>query len=340
MTTPNTTRLLRWTPFAGSVLRWLSFSLPPLAFGLCLTASAQQVAPLQFSETPAASSFFTASVTNAFDGIGSALADDWTLEAEAGDRLTVRIEAAIGNSSPRLRVLNPSGQTIVSVDGSTSGIAESYNTFLAGPGTYRVRVYSDQQVSNYRLRVDLSRGPTLEIEPNNSTNQANFPNPEVVAGSYRYRVAAALPADDSAGDFYNLGVLDAGNAIAADIYTGPTSTLQPGNAVFALFQDGQSIPILTTTQPFSFVVPSVLAVTLPPEGATSTNIINSFDVTFSEPMAPASVNNLANYSLRNAGPDTVFNTADDQVYPLLSPAYVTGTAATFALADGPLQPGN
>jgi len=199
MTTPNSTRLLRWTPFAGSALRCLSFSLLPLAFGLGLTASAQQVAPLQFSEIPAASSFFTASVTNAFDGIGSALADDWTLEAETGDRLTVRIEAAIGNSSPRLRVLNPSGQTIVSVDGSTSGIAESYNTLLSSPGTYRVRVYSDQQVSDYRLRVDLSRGPTLEIEPNNSTNQANFPNPEVVAGSYRYRVAAALPADDSAG---------------------------------------------------------------------------------------------------------------------------------------------
>src|ERR1035437_3782760 len=373
MTTPNTTRLLRWTPFAGSVLRWLSFSLPPLAFGLCLTASAQQVAPLQFSETPAASSFFTASVTNAFDGIGSALADDWTLEAETGDRLTVRIEAAIGNSSPRLRVLNPSGQTIVSVDGSTSGIAESYNTLLSSPGTYRVRVYSDTQVSNYRLRVDLSRGPTLEIEPNNTTNQANFPNSEVVAGSYRYRVGATLPADDSAGGFYKLGAPGAGNAIAADIYTGPSSTLQPGNAVFALFQDGQSIPILTTNQSFSFVVPahglyfaqvssatnrdlfaryfltltvtdsiapSVLAVTLPPEGATSTNIINSFDVTFSEPMAPASANNLANYSLRNAGPDTVFNTADDQVYPLLSPAYVTGTTATFALADGPLQPGN
>src|ERR1035437_6760759 len=57
-------------------------------------------------------------------------------------------------------------------------------------------------------------------------------------------------------------------------------------------------------------------------------------------MAPASATNLPNYSLRNPGPDTVFNTADDQVYPLLSPAYVTGTTATFALADGPLQPGN
>ena len=121
MTTHNSTRLLRSAAFAGPVPRWLSFSLLPLAFGLCLTASAQQVAPLQFAETPAASSFFTASVTNAFDGTGSALADDWTLEAETGDRITVRIETAIGNSSPRLRVLNPSGQTIVSVDGSTSG---------------------------------------------------------------------------------------------------------------------------------------------------------------------------------------------------------------------------
>jgi hypothetical protein len=184
--------------------------------------------PLSLIEIPAGSSFFSASVTNTFDGIGTGAADDWTLEAEGGDRLTARIEATVGNSRPRLRLLNPSGQTIATVDGGTTGVAEFYNVLLPVPGAYRVRVYTDNQVSDYRLRVDVGRGAALEAEPNDSTNTANVVPPIFLAGSFRFRIGATLPGTDSAGDFFSLGTLDTGNTLAADLVTGPYSTLQPG----------------------------------------------------------------------------------------------------------------
>ncbi|MBE0542082.1 MAG: Ig-like domain-containing protein, partial [Verrucomicrobia bacterium] len=332
------------------------------------------VEPLSFVETPAASSFFTASITNTFDDIGVAQADDWTLEAEAGDRLTVRLEAAIGNARPKLRVLNPSGQTIASVDGGTTGMAETYNLLLSVPGTFRVRVYTDHQVSDYRLRVDFSRGPTLEVEPNDSIATAKVPEWTTLTGSYSGRTAGTLTTTDSGGDYFNLGVLDAGNSFSAELFTGEHSTLQPGDASMAIFRQGDSEPLAVTTNASlvygiseeavyfvriqsdvnrdlfarylltatvtDTVAPSVESTSLPGEGTTSTVIFNAFTVTFSEDMDPATINNPANFSLRAAGVDEVFGTGDDEFYPLASPFYMNGTVATFALVDGPLQPGN
>ena len=173
--------------------------------------------PLQFSETPPSSGFFTASVTNEFDGIGVGLADDWTLEAEGNSRLTVRLEATEGNSRPKLRVLTPSSQTVASADGGTSGIVETYNLLLSAPGTYRVRVYTDHQLSGYRLRVDLSRGPSLESEPNNSTNEANALVTTQLGGTFRLQAAGALPVNDTTGDFFSLETLDSGNTINSSV---------------------------------------------------------------------------------------------------------------------------
>ncbi|HEY9170749.1 MAG TPA: pre-peptidase C-terminal domain-containing protein, partial [Verrucomicrobiae bacterium] len=342
---------------------------------LCLLPFAARagVDPLTFVETPSGSALFAGSVTNAFDAVGSASADDWTFDAEAGDRLTARIEATVGNARPRLRLINPSGTTIASVDGSTAGIAEFYNVTLTVPGGYRVRVYTDTQVSDYRLRVDLSRGPSLEVESNDATNTANVLPPTFLAGSYRFRVAGALPATDAAGDFYALGTLDTGNTVSADLFTGPHSTLLAGNAEVSLFRLGQTNAVFSTNANSTFVVvdrgeyfarvsastnrdlfarylltltiadnvpPSVQAVTLPSEAATTSELINSFTVTFSEPMLPGTVTNLANFSLRQAGPDGLFGTGDDVLYPLVSPSYSTGNSATFTLVDGPIQPGN
>ncbi|MCW5555241.1 MAG: Ig-like domain-containing protein, partial [Verrucomicrobiae bacterium] len=349
----------------------LSISLAVVLLGASRVSA--EVEPLSFVQTPSASSFFTASITNAFDGVGVALADDWTLEAEAGDRLTVRIETAIGNARPKLRVLNPSGQTLASVDGGTSGIAETYSVLLPVPGAFRVRVYTDQQVSDYRLRVDLTRGPTLEVETNDSINAANLPEPNQLAGSFRFRIAGTLTAADSAGDYFALGTLDVGSEILTELFTGPLSTLLPGDAVVSLFRQGDANAVFQAATNFTYLVsdrdvyfvritsethrdlfaryfltltitddvpPSVVGTSLPAEGATSTDIFNSFTVAFAEPMAAATVNNLGNFSLRAAGQDGQFGTSDDDIYPLHSPAYSTGTNVVFALVDGPLQPGN
>ncbi|HPC61640.1 MAG TPA: Ig-like domain-containing protein, partial [Verrucomicrobiota bacterium] len=357
----------------GPLLPWLFQSSLLLALLLWAALPARAgTEPLSLVEIPAGSSFFSASVTNTFDGIGTGAVDDWTLEAEGGDRLTARIEATVGNSRPRLRLLNPSGQTIATVDGGTTGVAEFYNVLLPVPGAYRVRVYTDNQVSDYRLRVDVGRGAALEAEPNDSTNTANVVPPIFLAGSFRFRIGATLPGTDSAGDFFSLGTLDTGNTLAAELVTGPYSTLQPGNAVLDLFRLGETNAVFTASTNFSFLIPqrgdyvvritssanrdlfaryfltltltddvppSVQAASLPAEGTSSSDIINAFTVTFSEPMLPTTVTNTANFTLRQPGPDTEFGTGDDILYPLVSPAYSSGNTATFAVVDGPIQPG-
>ncbi|MDH7503862.1 MAG: PPC domain-containing protein [Verrucomicrobiota bacterium] len=191
---------------------------------------------------------------NSFDGVGSGAADDWTFDAEAGDRLTARIESAIGDARPRLRLINPAGQTIASADGDGSGAAEFFTVLLPLPGAYKVRVYTDTQVSDYRLRADLSRGPTLEAEPNNSVETPNVPPLIFLAGSYRFRMAGSLPDADSAGDFFALGTLDAGNAITSELFTGPQSSLPIGAARVSLFRSGQADPVFSANTNFTFAV--------------------------------------------------------------------------------------
>jgi len=64
---------------------------------------------LLLTEAGPGTGWLVTSVTNRFDGLGSANADDWVLDAEAGDWLSARIETALGTARPRLRVLNPAG---------------------------------------------------------------------------------------------------------------------------------------------------------------------------------------------------------------------------------------
>jgi len=355
---------------AVRISRHLGLALASWLIGLQIASAA--VDPLPFVETPAASGFFTAATTNTFTGTGVAQADDWTLDAEAGDRLTARIEASVGNSRPRLRLLNPASQTIASVDGDTAGVAEFHSAVLTAPGTYRVRVYTDHQVSDYRLRVDLARAASLEAEPNDTTNTASVLAPRYLAGSYQWRVGGTLVTADSAGDYFALGTLDSGNAVATDLFTGPHSALQAGDAVVALFRLGQGGAVFSANTNFSSVItvrddyfiqvssaarrgllaryfltvtvtdsvpPVVQAVTLPAEGATGTDLINSIAVTFSEPMRLATLTNSANVTLRQAGLDAAFGTADDVVYPLVPPGSSASNTVTFALQDGPLQAG-
>src|SRR5207302_733007 len=89
---------------------------------------------------------------------------------------------------------------------------------------------------------------------------------------------------------------------------------------------------------FDTVPPRITGDSLPAEGATVTSILDRYTVNFSKDMNAATVNNLANYDLRSAGPDGVFGSADDVVYHLSSPGYTSGLSASFKISDGPLQP--
>ena len=58
--------------------------------------------------------------------------------------------------------------------------------------------------------------------------------------------------------------------------------------------------------------PSVLSVTLPSDGTTSTAVTDRFSVGFSEDLAPTTVNSPASYDLRSAGVDGVCFSPDGQ----------------------------
>jgi hypothetical protein len=68
-------------------------------------------------------------------------------------------------------------------------------------------------------------------------------------------------------------------------------------------------------------------------------VIDRFSLTFSEDLAAGTVTDMGNYDLRAAGPDGVFDTADDELYGLASYGYTSGLSASYRITDGPLQPG-
>ena len=85
--------------------------------------------------------------------------------------------------------------------------------------------------------------------------------------------------------------------------------------------------------------PAIVADSLPNQDATSEVVLDRFSLTFSEDMLAESVNSAASYDLRTAGTDGAFDTADDGVYTIDCQNYATGLAASYFIADGPLQPG-
>ena len=69
---------------------------------------------------------------------------------------------------------------------------------------------------------------------------------------------------------------------------------------------------------------------LPPDGEDAWGIVNTLDVQFSKEMDPASVNSVAHWELSEAGPDDLFDTADDVDYPLAPTApYAGGITVTL-----------
>ena len=79
---------------------------------------------------------------------------------------------------------------------------------------------------------------------------------------------------------------------------------------------------------------------LPASGGVTSEVLGTFNVTFSEAMAAASVNALAAWDLRAAGTDGAFGGADDVVYTVqVLPVYGTGTVVSLIVADGPLGAG-
>ena len=91
------------------------------------------------------------------------------------------------------------------------------------------------------------------------------------------------------------------------------------------------------------VPPTITGLTgLPADGTTSSEVISSLTVSFSERMDPDSVVAPGSIDLRRAGPDTFFDTADDVIVSLVPTSAFTqfDTTIELLLEDGPLSSGD
>ncbi|MDB6170971.1 MAG: hypothetical protein JWL59_282, partial [Chthoniobacteraceae bacterium] len=325
--------------------------------------------PLPLSETPAGSAFYTALGVGKFSS--NADVDYWSFNGEAGDKITLRLEASELNTYPQLELQNPGGVGVVAANGSYSGVAQIQSFILTGPGTYYVRVYNTQNPSLYKLRVDQSRGPQFELEGNDSQNSANFALAFSQTG--QAVVAGTLPADDWSGDYYQLGSLNSGNGINATLVFPAGSSLNASRATISIEAQGNPVPLATSsTGTLNYitgnsavyflriqgadgrdirsqyilsidlsdsVAPLIARVSLPEEGGSSTALFDRFSLSFSEDMVAGPVNNTGNFELRGAGKDGLFGTVDDLLYSLRSEGYSSGLSASYRIVNGPLQAG-
>ncbi|MBI3867281.1 MAG: VCBS repeat-containing protein [Verrucomicrobia bacterium] len=320
---------------------------------------------LGLTETPSGSGFRTSLGIGAFAAAGDV--DYWRFDAESGDVVTLRLETQGVGSNPQMQLQNVSGNTLIGASGGADGVVGIERYRFTGPGTYFVRVWSDQRPAPYRLRVDLARGLQLESEPNDSIAQAVSLNFIFNSGLAQARVAGSMLGDD---DYFSLLNFSVGNSVSVSARYPDGSTLPPQGLVMTLLagsapvfsQSGNTLNFTLSANTNYFlkvsstntdlrgqyvldivvsdsVPPQITGGTLPSQGGLTGAILNRFTLNFSEDMSASTVTNPALYELRGAGPDGTFNTADDSLYPLLPDPYTTGLSEGYSIVDGPAQPG-
>src|SRR5207237_1153011 len=149
-------------------------------------------------------------------------------------------------------------------------------------------------------------------------------------------IAGALETYDAPGDFFRLGVLNPGNAVAVNLTFPTGGTLNAANSSIALFKEGVAAPVATANAALlnstiledgvyylrllnstpdlrsqyvmnlsivDGVAPLVQSSTLPAEGSSVSDVIDRFNVDFSEELLASTATNAANFELRSAGAD-------------------------------------
>ncbi|MCF7709101.1 MAG: Ig-like domain-containing protein, partial [Verrucomicrobia bacterium] len=327
---------------------------------------------LSLTESPAASGFLSGFGIGTFSDSDDV--DYWRFSAEAGDRLTVRLEADRNGIYPRLFLQNAAGSNQSTQYGSSDGTVQLQNFKIPSPGDYYLRLFPNSGSAGYKVRLDVSRGPQLEVESNNSRSDANPLTLTASPGSLQALVGGALIASDSAGDYYSIKTLNTGNAISVDSSFPAGSTVTGSNLILSIEREGGDSGtglITNNTGTLNFTVdtddvyfvrvqstnrqiraqyllnvnitdgvpPEIQSVSLPEQDTTSSNVIDRFTLNFSEDMAADSMTNASNYELRAAGEDGQYDTADDVEYALESSGYSSGLTMQVMVVDGPLQPG-
>ncbi len=329
---------------------------------------------LPLTESPASSGFFSAFATGTFSAASDV--DYWRFDAEAGDVVTVRLEAESQGIYSHIRIRNSADADLSGATADANNTVELQNYTINTPGTYYVRVWNDNYRARYGLRLTISRppsGPQTESEVNDTQIAADPLALAFSLGLAQARMAGALPTTDAAGDYYRLGTLNPGNAINVTALYPSGATLTASQTLLTIQSEGNSVALVTnTTGNLNFTVgasgvhylriestnrslraqyllnvsisdgvpPLITATSFPTEGGSTNGIIDRFSLQFSEDLFSQSVSNVASYDLRAAGLDGNFGTPDDSVYSVVTTGYANGLTAGYTIADGPLQPGS
>jgi hypothetical protein len=306
--------------------------------------------------------------------------EDWfVFSIDGPKRVVVAADNPLNASSSGLNhyLYNANGSQVASFTSSSSGQGQSGQVNLSSPGSYYLRVtQSNSYTGEYRFRVSAFDLPlTIESEINDSIGQADSIEFALGTGVLTGSVAGYLANYDTSGDYWALGNLGEGTIITLDLRVPQSSPL---NGQLQLFKaDGTQVAVsgegeLQLVHPISagqasayflrvvalndtrglrseYLVdvsladpeaPFVTSVSLPAEGTSASYVAPNFSLGFSEDMLASTVMQAANYELRSAGPDGVFDTSDDELYTVVPQTYSAGLTASYHVPDGPLQPGN
>lgn len=306
--------------------------------------------------------------------------EDWfAFSLDAPKRVVLACDSPLNPAASGINynLYNADGLHITGFNGDYNGRGQTGQLNLLVPGTYYLRVaHNYGYTGEYRFRVSAFDPPvTIESEGNDTIGQADSIEFALGTGTLTGAAAGYADGSDGSGDFWALGNLGEGTVITLDLRLPQSSPLTAqvqlfkadgtqvaasgegelqlvhnitaGNAsayFFRVLADagtrGLHSEYLVDATLADPEAPFVTAVSLPAEASTVSYVAPNFTVSFSEDMLASTVVQAANYELRSAGPDAVFDTGDDIVYSLVPQAYSAGLTASFHLPDGPLQPGN
>jgi hypothetical protein len=299
--------------------------------------------------------------------------DYFTFSAKLGDRFTLSTENPGQPNASGLRydLYRWDGTSVAGWWSDYNGNLSTAPLTLPAAGRYSLKVSTNYGYEGeYRFRVTLATSAIqLEAEVNDTTANANIPVFVRNGSTQTATVTGLIATPDLNGDYFSIGNLTGGTTINTTLTLPSSSTLSPvvtlyrgtsavnvGAGAYFIPSGGEgayyvritaatgttgllaqyilNIEVADTTSPF------LTSSTLPAEGTTIASVFDRFGLTFSEDMAAGTVNASASYDLRASGADNSFDTADDQLYNLItSSTYASGLSASLRVSDGPLQPG-
>lgn len=188
-----------------------------LAVCLAETESNDSIATageLSLIESPGGTGVFQAC------GEGSSSSGDndyWSIEALAGDRISVHSTSTDGALNSRLTLFNSAGgQLAIDYDSGTGSNAALENYLIGSSGTYYARVSRDGGAGPYDIQFDLSRDSvTLETDANNANDSLGDADVlgRTATGNESTGSVSGIIAAASDTDLFLIGTLGAGSVV-------------------------------------------------------------------------------------------------------------------------------